>query len=73
MIEFVNLGSVTENVSLHNIVVPADRVSEQVLDLSASIKAREDAIHMLETKFNEEEINLESFMKNVRKMEEGKF
>ena len=38
-----------------------------------SIKAREDTIILLESKFNDEELSFEDFMKNVRKHEECKF
>jgi hypothetical protein len=73
MLEFVYASSSNENFSLQNVVAPADRISEQILDLTASIKAREDAIHLLEGQFNDERIPLEVFMKNARKMEEAKF
>ena len=73
MLEFMYASSSNENFSLQNVVVPADSISEQILDLSASIKAREDAINLLEGQFNDEKIPLEVFMKNLRKMEEAKF
>ena len=52
-----------------NLVIPADEISEKVLDKMVSVKAREDTIHMLESKFNDEEISFDDFMKNVRKCE----
>lgn len=73
MLGFVYASSSNENFSLQNVVVPADNISEQILDLTASTKAREDAIHLLEGQFNDERIPLEVFLKNARKMEEAKF
>jgi hypothetical protein len=40
MLDFVYASSSSEGLSLQNVVVPADRISEQILDLTASIKAR---------------------------------
>lgn len=48
---------------------PADELSNQILDLQSSIKAREDCLLLLENHFNEEEIKLEDFMKQMRKIE----
>ena len=56
-----------------NLVIPADEISEKVLDKMVSVKAREDTIHMLQSKFNDEEISFDDFMKNVRKCEQAKF
>ena len=56
-----------------NLVIPADEISEKVLDKMVSVKAREDTIHMLQSKFNDEEISFDDFMKNVRKYEQAKF
>lgn len=39
----------------------------------SSNKAREDCIIMLENRFNQEELSLDDFMKQVRKMEEMRF
>ena len=39
----------------------------------SSTKAREDTVIMLENRFNQEEISLEDFIKQVRKMEEMRF
>ena len=52
-----------------NLVIPADEISEKLLDKMVSIKAREDTIHQLESRFNDEEISFDDFMKNVRKYE----
>lgn len=38
--------------SLLNLVKPKDELSEQILDLLSSIKAREDCTNELESKFN---------------------
>ena len=58
---------------LSSIVKPANDLSEQVLDLLCSIKSREDCLLMLETRFNEEEVKLEDFLKQLRKIEETRF
>ena len=56
-----------------NLVTPADEMSDRILNYVASIKAREDTIHLLESKFNEESVSLDDFLKNIRKLEESKF
>ena len=73
MINFMNNSDQHEIRNFANLVSPADEISEMVLEKMSSIKAREETIHLLESKFNEEEISFEDFMKNVRKLEEGKF
>jgi len=52
MIEFMNHSEEHEVNNFANLVTPADEVSESVLNYVASIKAREDTIHLLESKFN---------------------
>jgi hypothetical protein len=37
------------------------------------LKAREDCIVLLENKFNQEQISLEDFTKQLRKIEENRF
>jgi hypothetical protein len=49
---FVDRSTINEARDFLSVVKPADELSEQILDLSSSIKAREEAIHMLESKFN---------------------
>ena len=61
------------NVELTQVIVPADELSKQILDLITSIRAKQDTVNFLETKFNEEKISLEDFIKNARKLEEAKF
>ena len=61
------------NVELTQVIVPADEISKQILDLITSIRAKQDTVNFLETKFNEEKISLEDFIKNARKLEEAKF
>ncbi len=59
--------------SLTNLVRPKDDLSEQILDLISSIKAREDCANELESKFNDGALTLDDFIKNLRKIEESKF
>ena len=61
------------NVELTQVIVPADELSKQIIDLITSIRAKQDTVNFLETKFNEEKISLEDFIKNARKLEEAKF
>lgn len=58
---------------LLDMVTPADELSDAVLELTSSIKAREDCEDYLESRFNDEAISLEDFMKGIRKIEEEKF
>jgi hypothetical protein len=55
------------------LVKPRDDLSEQILDLISSVKAREDCANELELKFNDGALTLEDFMRNLRKIEEVKF
>lgn len=55
--------------SLLNLVKPQDELSDQILDLLSSIKAREDCTNELESKFNEGSITFDDFLKHVRKIE----
>lgn len=59
MNNFMNNSQEHEISNFANFVTPADETSEKILNYVASIKAREDTIHMLESKFNEEELSLE--------------
>lgn len=54
--------------SLTNLVRPRDELSEQIIDLLSSIKAREDCATELESKFNEGALTLDDFMKHFRKI-----
>jgi hypothetical protein len=40
------------------LVKPGDEISEVILNLNASLKAREETIQLLESKFNDEEVSL---------------
>ena len=55
------------------LIKTTDELSEQILDLTSSMKAHEDCLDLLEGKFNSEEISFEEFIKNLRKIEEDKF
>ena len=73
MLDFMNNSEEHEINNFTNLVKPADSISEGVLELNCSIKAREDTLHLIESKFNDEAISLEDFLKQVRKMEEARF
>jgi predicted nucleic acid-binding Zn-ribbon protein len=73
MNNFMNNSQNIEIGNFANLVTPADEFSEQILEYHSSIKAREETLHLLEHKFNEEQITFEEFMKHARKLEEGKF
>lgn len=53
MINFMNNSDQHEIRNFANLVSPADEISEMVLEKMSSIKAREETIHLLESKFNE--------------------
>jgi predicted acetyltransferase len=73
MMDQINHSEKEEVSNFANLVTPEDEMSEKLLNYVASIKARDDAIHFLESKFNEESISFEDFLKNIRKLEESKF
>ena len=45
--------------NLTNLIQPKDEVSEQILDLVSSTKAREECVVLLEKKFNDDEITFD--------------
>ena len=59
--------------SITSIVQPANELSEQILDLMSSCKAREECVVLLEARFNQEAVSLDEFMKHLRKIEEARF
>lgn len=61
-----------QNVKLIDLVQPAGG-TVQLLDLIAENKAQHDMGIFLENKFASNEINLETFLKHIRKVEEEKF
>lgn len=71
--DIINHSEQQEVSNFANLVTPADEMSNRVLNYVASIKAREDAIHLVESKFNEESISFDDFLKTIRKLEESKF
>ena len=73
MTNFLNNNEKSRIPDLTSIVKPANDLSSQILDLLSSIKAREECLMMLESRFNDEELSLEDFMKHMRKIEEAKF
>ena len=73
ILEFLRHNETSNIHDLSSLVRPKDERSEQILDLTSSLKARDDCINLLETKFNDGELGFEEFMKLVRKMEEEKF
>lgn len=62
-----NTGNVAE------LIKTPDQLSEQILDITSSMKAHDDCLDLLQGKFNSEEISFEEFIKNLRKIEEEKF
>lgn len=44
-----------------------------MLDLAVNIRAKEDCLTLLQTKFNEGELDFNDFIKHARKLEEQKF
>ena len=54
-------------------VQPTAGLTTQLLDLIAENKAQHDMYVFLENKFSNDEINLETFMRLGRKVEEEKF
>jgi Na+/phosphate symporter len=68
IMEVINKSEQQEVSNFANLVAPADEMSERVLNYVASIKAREDAIHLVESKFNEESISFEDFLKHIRRL-----
>jgi hypothetical protein len=48
-------------------VVPADQRSKDLIELLATRKALDSVIFILEGKFKDSEIDLETFMKLIRK------
>ena len=53
---------------LSSLIKPNDELSDQILDVYSSMKAHEECISLLESKFNDEDITFEEFIKNLRKM-----
>lgn len=68
MERFLKDNEMQNNENLSSLVVPKDELSDQVLDLLAGLKAREETVRQLESKFNEKEIPLELFMKMLYKL-----
>lgn len=68
MERFLKDNEMQNNENLSSLVVPKDELSDQVLDLLAGLKAREETVRQLESKFNEKEIPLELFMKMFYKL-----
>jgi hypothetical protein len=73
MTNFLNENEKSGTPDLTNVVKPSNERSAQILDLLSSVKAREDCLLLLETRFNQEEIKLEDFMKQMRRIEEARF
>lgn len=53
--------------------MPADQRSKDLIELLATRKALDSVIFILEGKFKDSEIDLETFMKLIRKYEEERF
>jgi predicted nucleic acid-binding protein len=65
-----------ENSSLNDLtslIQPRDERSEQILDLTCSIKAKDDCIGLLEERFEAREFSFDELCRMVRKLEEEKF
>lgn len=73
MSTFLKENENSQSLDLTRLVQPKDELSEQILDLSSSLKAQEDCLVFLEGKFSEEEVPLESFLKQLRRIEETRF
>lgn len=54
-------------VDLKGVVVPADQQSKELVELLSQKKALEAVIPVIESKFKENEINFETFMRLMRK------
>ena len=56
MSEFLRQSENSGVENLSSLIKPRDELSEQILDLSSSVKAREECISLLESKFDDEDI-----------------
>ncbi len=70
MSEFLRKNEKEDFKDLTALIRPKDQRSQQILDISASIKARQDCLTLLEDRFGANEISFEEFIKLVKKLEE---
>lgn len=69
MSKYLRVSESSGQGNLSSLIKPKTEISEQMLDLISSMKARDECILLLENKFNQEELRFDEFMKNFRRIE----
>ena len=57
--KYLRMSEDLSNVSLTDLIKTQDELSEQILEITSSIKAREECISWLEKKLSDDEISFE--------------